>query len=97
MFSDHSSGNWRVEVVSCRPFFASQTISLCVVERDCSSSAVPCVYFPEAGNGASIENSKTWSLDMRHLSYPEKEVTLIFCFHGKLEKYSDVKLEKWMK
>jgi len=54
---------------------------------------VPSIFFPRAETEASVENRKTWSLDMNHLHYPEREVTLIFCFAGSLNNYKDVQLE----
>jgi len=95
VYSDLYNKNWRVEVLSCRPFSSSQSISLCAVERNCSCSSysVPSIFFPSAEKEASVDNRKTWSMEMNHLHYPEREVTLIFCFAGSLHKHNDVQLE----
>ena len=81
--------------MSCRPFSSTQSISLCAVERNCNtcSCAVPSLFFPQVEKEASVENRKSWRLDMKHLHYPEREVTLIFCFPGFLDKQQEVQLE----
>eukprot|EP00092_Neocalanus_flemingeri_P007908 GFUD01008534.1.p1 GENE.GFUD01008534.1~~GFUD01008534.1.p1 ORF type:complete len:835 (+),score=179.70 GFUD01008534.1:45-2549(+) len=89
VYSDLSS-NWRVEVVSTEPFFDDLSFSLCILERN---SLVPSVYFPEVEKDTKQENVKLWSLDMRHLKSPDKEVTLIFSFAGNLDTNLNTKIE----
>jgi hypothetical protein len=85
VYSDLFS-NWRVEIVSSKPFSDSLSISLCAVEGECSALSTKSVYFPQVDKDTTAENVKIWILDMRHLKYPEKEVTLIFSFTGSMDK-----------
>ena len=87
------SNGWMVEVSSSETFFSTESFSMCAVERYCSSTAVPSVYFPKVLKNDSEENKKAWSMDMRHLTYPEKEVTFIFSFSGTVDKSFDSEFE----
>ena len=85
VYSDLFS-NWRVEIVSSKPFSDSLSISFCAVEGECSSLSTKSVCFPQVDKDTTAENEKIWILDMKHLKYPEKEITLIFSFTGTMDK-----------
>ena len=86
---------WMVEIESSEPFTPLKPVTLCAVERDSTSAAVPCVYFPKRQHDSTDENKKKWSLEMQHLNYPNKEVTLIFSFVGTMEENLDTALENY--
>ena len=73
------SFEWVVKVSSSN---GAEFPSLFAVERNSFSKCLPSVYFPVADKEASIETEKVWRLDMKHLNYPEREVTLIFSVEG---------------
>ena len=85
VFSDLQS-NWIVRVVSSEPFVSELLFSLCVSEKTNSALSVPSLFFPAVYKEENTENVKSWSLDMKHLHYPDKEATLIFSFVGAMDK-----------
>ena len=85
VFSDLQS-NWIVRVVSSEPFVSELLFSLCVSEKTNSALSVPSLFFPSVYKEENTENVKSWSLDMKHLHYPDKEATLIFSFVGAMDK-----------
>jgi len=74
--------NWRVQIISSAPIADSLCISMCAVEGDTCTPANKRVYFPLVEKNNPTNNSQFWNLDMKHLKYPEKEVTLVFSFVG---------------
>ena len=84
VYSDLYS-NWRVQIISSAPIADSLCISLCAVEGDTSIPANKSVYFPPVEKNVKKDNAVFWNLDMMHLKYPEKEVTLVFSFVGTMK------------
>ena len=85
VYSDLQS-NWKIQAESSNNTFPEDlNFSLCVAEKNISVLSVSSIYFPCMEMSIPNNNVKTWSLDMKHLHYPDREATFIFSCVGTME------------